>query len=102
MNFNDLKNSLAVLDLTERVTLKEIKARHRALVKEFHPDAGGNDLERISLINEAYGIVMDYVTDYHFSFSEEEFYRQNPEERLRRQFEGDPLWGGLGAEGKGR
>lgn len=102
MNFDDLKNALAVLGLTERVALREIKARHRALVKEHHPDAGGDDLERIRQINEAYGMVMDYVADYRYSFSEEEFYRQNPEERLRRQFEGDPLWGGLGESVKRR
>ena len=28
-----------------------------------------------------------------FSFTEEEFYEQNPEEQLRRQFMDDPLWG---------
>lgn len=102
MNFDELTKAINVLGLTERVSMKEIKARHRALVKEHHPDAGGDDLERIRLVNEAYGVIMEYVTDYRFSFSEEEFYRQNPEERLRRQFEGDPLWGGLGVNGKGR
>lgn len=102
MTYDDLRISLAVLGLGERVSLREIKARHRALVKECHPDAGGEDMERIRLVNEAYRIVMEYVTDYRFSFTEDEFYRQNPEERLRRQFEGDPLWGGLEANGKGR
>ena len=31
---------------------------------------------------------------YAFSFSEDEFLNQNPDERLRQQFAEDPLWGG--------
>ncbi|MBI1921797.1 MAG: J domain-containing protein [Geobacter sp.] len=102
MNYEELNDSLEVLGLSSRASLKEIKERHRALVKEHHPDAGGMDVERIRRINDAYRIVTNYVANYCFSFSEEEFYRQNPEERLMRQFEGDPLWGGLGVNGKGR
>jgi hypothetical protein len=31
--------------------------------------------------------------DYRFSFAEEEFLEQNPDERLRQQFMDTPLWG---------
>jgi hypothetical protein len=31
---------------------------------------------------------------YCFSFGEDEFYAQNPEERLRMQFSTDPIWRG--------
>ena len=44
-------------------------------------------------VNAAYRTVSDYVSQYRFSFAEEEFYEQNPEERIRRQFADDPLWG---------
>lgn len=93
MTYQDLQKALSILDLTDRVTLREIKARHRALVKRHHPDsAGGEGHDTIARINAAYAIIHSYVTDYHFSFSEAEFYEQNPDERLRRQF-ADPLWG---------
>jgi hypothetical protein len=36
---------------------------------------------------------MSYLQTYRFCFSEEEFYRQNPDERLRAQFANDPVWG---------
>lgn len=94
MTFNDLQEALEIFALSDRATLKEIKARHRELVRLHHPDTGKKaDKERIKLVNAAYTILAEYVADYRFSFSEEEFYLQNPEERLRRQFENDPLWG---------
>jgi curved DNA-binding protein CbpA len=94
MNYEDLQQALKVLSLPERATLREIKARHRELVKRFHPDAGGEETERIRQINEAYGVISAYCRDYRFSFSREEFFEQRPEERLRQQFANDPIWGG--------
>ncbi|HOP39990.1 MAG TPA: J domain-containing protein [Geobacteraceae bacterium] len=94
MTFAELQEALHVFGLGDRATLKEIRTRHRELVKRYHPDAGGGDCdERIRRINAAYKVIMEYVTSYRFSFAEDEFYEQNPEERLRRQFMDDPLWG---------
>lgn len=94
MTFAELQASLTVFDLGERATLREIKVRHRELVKRYHPDVGNElDPELIQKVNAAYRVLLDYVGAYRFSFAEEEFYEQNPEERLRRQFADDPLWG---------
>ena len=94
MTFAELQTSLEVFGLGERATLKEIKSRHRELVKCFHPDGGEtDDPEQIRKVNAAYRVLLGYVESYRFSFSEEEFYEQTPEERLRRQFMDDPLWG---------
>jgi DnaJ-class molecular chaperone len=94
MSYLALHNALEIFGLSERATMKQIKARHRELVKRYHPDKGREtDSERIRLINTAYEVLMAYCENYAFSFGEEEFYEQNPEERLRRQFCDDPLWG---------
>ena len=94
MTFAELQASLVLFGLGERATLKEIKARHRELVKRYHPDAGGtHDPELIQKINAASRVLLGYVESYRFSFAEEEFYEQNPDARLRRQFMDDPLWG---------
>lgn len=83
-----------MLGLGERATLREIKTRHRELAKRHHPDTGNpSDPETIRKINAAYRVLLDYSADYRFSFTEEEFYVQNPEERIRMQFADDPLWG---------
>jgi DnaJ-class molecular chaperone len=87
MTYSDLQEALRVLGLGERATMKDIKARHRALVKRHHPDAGSTtEPEVIRQVNAAYRVILDYVTEYRFSFAEDEFYEQNPEERFRQQF----------------
>lgn len=94
MTYADLKEALRVMDLGERVTLKEIKARHKELVKRHHPDTGNTDEpDMIRKVNAAYQVVLDYIAAYRFSFAKEEFFEQNPEERLRQQFADDPVWG---------
>lgn len=95
MTYADLKEALRILGLGERASLTEIKARHRELVKRYHPDAGdpSGDPDLIRKVNFAHKLLQEYLAEYRFSFSEEEFYEQNPEERLRQQFMNDPLWG---------
>ncbi len=94
MTYADLQESLRIFGLGERSSLGEIKARHRELVKRHHPDTGNsNDQEIIRKVNAAYRVLLDYVSAYRFSFAEEEFYEQNPDERLRQQFMDTPLWG---------
>jgi DnaJ-class molecular chaperone len=64
------------------------------LVKRYHPDAGdADDPDMIRKINAAYTVIQDYLSGYQFSFTEGEFYEQNPEARLWQQFADDPLWG---------
>ena len=88
------QEALMTLGLKDRVNLQDIKTRHRELVRQYHPDTGDDaDPALIRKINAAYRIVTEYVTAYRFSFTEEEFYEPNPEERIRRQFMDDPLWG---------
>lgn len=93
MTYSNLREALRVLGLGERATLKEIKSRHRELVKRHHPDTGTTgDPDTIRQVNTAYKIIQDYVSEYRFSFTENEFYEQNPEARIRMQFADDPLW----------
>lgn len=93
MTYQELQGALQVFGFTDRASLKEIKSRHRQLAKLHHPDGGQGDAKAMGQVNAAYQLLLDYVTDYRFSFTESEFYEQNPEERLRRQFMEDPLWG---------
>jgi hypothetical protein len=94
MTYDDLQQALTVFDLPRRATLRQIKSRHRELVRRYHPDGGeSHDPELIRAINAAYKVILGYVENYRFSFAEEEFYEQNPDEQLRRQFADAPLWG---------
>lgn len=94
MNYAELQSAVKLFGLGERASLKEIKSRHRMLVKRHHPDTDGTgDDEMIRKINAAYRMLSDYVASYRFSFAEDEFYEQNPEERLWHQFMDTPMWG---------
>lgn len=94
MTYDELLSALAVFGLGRRVTFKELKARHHELVKQHHPDCNTDStLEAIQQINAAYTLLSQYINDYRFSFDEAEFYEQNPEERLRRQFMDSSMWG---------
>jgi DnaJ-class molecular chaperone len=95
MTYAELEAARLVLGVGQRATLGAIKARHKALVKQHHPDTGNvSDPEMIRLVNAAYRLLLDYVNAYRFSFAESEFYEQNPEARIRMQFADDPVWGG--------
>ena len=56
---------MATLDLTPPVTIVDLKARYKQLVKRYHPDANGGDKaseEKFKDISEAYRIVMGSLT----------------------------------------
>lgn len=95
MTYEKLKQAVQIFGLGERATLRQIKARHRELVKAHHPDqATTSDTAAIVRINAAYEILKAYCENYRFSFAEQEFLEQYPEEKIRRQFGWDPVWSG--------
>jgi len=95
MTYQELQAALAVFDLPKRLSLRQLKERHRQLVRRYHPDSGGTpEPDRIRNINAAYRLLRDYCNEYQFDFSHREFLEQCPEERLREQFAEDSLWGG--------
>jgi hypothetical protein len=97
MTYTELNEALEVFGFSsqDRLTLRQVKRRQRDLVKSAHPDIKSTlPAERIQQINAATSVLLEYLNSYRFSFSEEEFYRQNPDERLRMQFSNDPVWGG--------
>lgn len=66
-NKNLLENerkALALLDLSYPLSVDEVKARYKELVKRYHPDATGGDKkaeERFKQINEAYRTVIEFL-----------------------------------------
>ena len=88
-----LKAALTVFGFSEhdQLNMAHIKSRHRELSRKHHPDLQG-EAQQMQNLNNAASILMSYLQSYRISFSEEEFYRQNPDERLRMQFATDP-WG---------
>lgn len=93
MTSRQLQEAVALFGLGERSTLREIRERHRSLVRRYHPDADHQaDPGAIRRINEAYGVLRDYCDHYRFGFGHGEFLEQRPEERLREQFAPEASW----------
>jgi len=93
MTYADLQQALLIFGLGERATLKDIKSRYRTLAKRYHPDTStSEEADAMRKVNAAYRIIQAYIAEYRFSFAEDEFYEQNPEERLYKQFEGFMWW----------
>jgi hypothetical protein len=93
MTHAELKAALALFGFSEHdlLNMVQIKRRHRELSRKHHPDRQG-ETHHMQNLNSAASILLSYLHSYRFSFSEEEFYRQNPDELLRMQFSSDP-WG---------
>ena len=93
MTYADLQQALLIFGLGERATLKDIKSRYRNLAKRYHPDTSTlEEADAMRKVNAANRIIQAYIAEYRFSFAEDEFYEQNPEERLYKQFEGFMWW----------
>jgi DnaJ-class molecular chaperone len=73
-NFDEIDEARRLLGLGEVATLKEIKSAYRRLAHCYHPDkhivASEEDVERMKKLNRAYKALMDYCTDYKYSFKE--------------------------------
>lgn len=54
-------NHYKVLGVTEDAPLPVIRAVHRTLMKDLHPDRGGSDLARVQAVNEAWDVLSDPV-----------------------------------------
>lgn len=98
ISFEEIDKARSILKLGEKATLAEIKSAHRALSKKWHPDKCKKKdqkicHEKMKEINRAYKIIMKYIEDYRYSFAEEKVIEESPEERWKKQFGGDPLWG---------
>lgn len=93
MTHAELTAALAFFGFSEsdQLTMAQIKRRQRELSRKFHPDLQGES-HQMQDLNDAASTLLSYLQSYRFSFSEAEFYRQNPDELLRRQFATDP-WG---------
>ncbi len=78
-NIKEIKDALDILGLPSFVSFKEIKKRYLNLSKKYHPDICGDNLKIVE-INKSYEILKKYIENFRFTFSDEEIYKQFPED----------------------
>jgi hypothetical protein len=95
IKYEDILEAISILGLGDSATIEEIKNTYRELALKYHPDSmeGENDPEAFMKVAWAYRVLMDYISAYKIEFSEKAFIKCFPEEKLRRMFYSDPLWG---------
>ena len=90
-NFEEIDKARKLLGLGDAVTLKEIKQAYRRMALQYHPDRGKEkqDEEMMKKLNWAYKLLMEYCTNYSYSFKEEDVARTYPrDEYLRKYYHG--------------
>ena len=88
-NFEEIDKARKLLGLSREATLSEIKDAYRRKAIKYHPDKQKpgktkKHNQKMTQINKAYKILMDYVEKYRFCFSEEEVKRNDPDQDTRR------------------
>jgi DnaJ-class molecular chaperone len=71
------------LEIPPLSTVEDIKKKYKKKAKLLHSDKGGRD-EDMAKLNWAYEVLINYIKNYKFTFSEEEILRQYPEEFLKK------------------
>ena len=73
--FQDAIESLELLSLT---TKENVRKKYLKLSRQYHPDMEGGSTEKFQEIREAYEILVEYMDNFRFTFTDEEFKQQNP------------------------
>jgi DnaJ-class molecular chaperone len=97
ITYKELIAAKAVLELPDRVSLREIRASYINLLKRWHPDTCAEDGEKCSEMTQrivsAYRTVRAYCETYEYSFEDQELRRHlSNEEWWLEKFGEDPLW----------
>jgi DnaJ-class molecular chaperone len=73
----EMENALNLLELPKLISVADIKKQYRFLAKKYHPDRDG-DAVKMEQINSAYQLLMKYIEEFRYTFSQEEISKQFP------------------------
>lgn len=89
-NFEEIDKARRLLGLAEFASLKEIKQAYRKKAFLYHPDKSrSQDAEAeevMKRLNQAYKLLRDYVTQYKYSFTEEDVRRAYPDDDYLKRY----------------
>ncbi|WP_456325060.1 J domain-containing protein [Desulfonauticus submarinus] len=98
MSKEDILEAKKILDLPDKVSLKEIKQKYYMLLKRWHPDRCKENQQKCKEMTQkitiAYSIILKYFEEYKIDFSEKALKDVlSPEEWWFERFGHDPVWG---------
>ena len=75
-SYNDFIQAVKILNLIGIENRNEVKSIYLKLSKQYHPDMENGNIEKFQEINRAYKIIISYIDNFRFRFTEEEFKKQ--------------------------
>jgi len=95
---NKIRIAADILELPEKASMATVKKAYREMLHQWHPDKCEDEpqkcKEKTIEIIEAYGVILDYCSEYEYPFSEEELKKTlSAEELMYQRFWDDPIWG---------
>ena len=78
ITFEDLDNSCRILGLIGLENRAAVKRKYLELSKKYHPDMSDGDIAKFQQINDAYKVIEQYMDQFYFYFTKDEFYKQYP------------------------
>ncbi len=74
----EFRDAVETLELLSLRTKEDVRKKYLKLSKKYHPDMEGGSTEKFQEIRQAYEILVEYMENFRFLFSDEEFKQQNP------------------------
>ena len=78
VSLSEFQDAVKGLDLISLRTKEDVRKKYLKLSRKYHPDMPGGSTEKFQEIREAYEILVEYMDNFRFVFSDEEFKQQNP------------------------
>ena len=75
-SYNELKEAMEIFQLVGIENRNDIKNKYLKLSKKYHPDMQDGDIEKFQNIHKAYKVLISYIDNFRFRFTEDEFKTQ--------------------------
>ena len=78
VSLSEFQDAVKTLDLISLRTKEDVRKKYLKLSRLYHPDMEGGSTEKFQEIRKAYEVLVEYMENFRFVFSDEEFKQQNP------------------------
>jgi len=78
IKYNDLQEAVEFFGLIGLETKEQIKQKYLELSKRYHPDKENGNIDDFQKLNKMYKILDEYIKNFKFQFTKEEFSNQYP------------------------
>ena len=78
VSLSEFQDAVKTLDLISLRTKEDVRKKYLKLSRLYHPDMEGGSTEKFQEIRQAYEVLVEYMDNFRFIFSDEEFKQQNP------------------------